>query len=113
MTSPLFTAVLEELPVLINDNDLHISQLVLTLLCTVMAVSPQSISEVRSHILPRTLDLVVSSLLQGSALIACLQFFSKLVKLELAGLNFEAIFNVSGALQIECPIHSLVLKIDS
>lgn len=95
MTPPLFTSVLEELPVLINDNDLHISQLVLTLLCTVMEVSPGSISEVRSHILPKTLDLVVSSLLQGSALTACLLFFSKLVKLGLPGLEFAAIFEVS------------------
>ena len=46
MSAPLYRSVMEELPQLINDNDLHISQLVLTLLCTVMDVSPNSIVEV-------------------------------------------------------------------
>ena len=46
MSAPLYRSVLEELPQLISDNDLHISQLVLTLLCTVMDVSPNSIVEV-------------------------------------------------------------------
>ena len=46
MTGPLYKAVMEEIPILISDNDLHISQLVLTLLCTVMNVSPESIIEV-------------------------------------------------------------------
>ncbi len=86
---------MEELPVLINDNDLHISQLVLTLLCTVMDVSPKSISEVKGHILPNTLNLVLSSLLQGSALAACLMFFTKLVRLGQPGLDFPNVFKVS------------------
>ena len=94
MAPPLINAVLDELPGLINDSDLHISQLVLTLLCTMMDVRPEAIAGVRIHILPKVLDLVVSSLLQGSALTACLQFFSRLVKLELAGMDFGAIFEV-------------------
>ncbi len=100
MTTPLITTVLDELPGLISDSDLHISQLVLTLLCTVMAVSPAAIVGVRSHILPRTLDLVVSSLLQGSALMACLQFFSRLVRLEVPGMEFGAIFEVGKVLLV-------------
>ncbi len=98
MTTPIITTVLDELPGLISDSDLHISQLVLTLLCTVMTVSPAAIVGVRSHILPRTLDLVVSSLLQGSALMACLQFFSRLVRLEVPGMEFGAIFEVGKVL---------------
>ncbi len=94
MTTPLIASVLDELSGLINDSDLHISQLVLTLLCTIMTVSPASIAGIHSQILPRILDLVVSSLLQGSALVACLQFFSQLVKLEVPGMEFGAIFEV-------------------
>ena len=47
MTFDLYKAVMDELPVLISENDLHISQLVLTLLCTIMDISPASIAEVR------------------------------------------------------------------
>ena len=149
MNEVLYRIVMDELPVLISDSDLHISQLVLTLLGTVMDISPNSIRQVlcahvhecmctcmcihvcacmctceylgvcirtctcmcifccshsspspltlhqiRDYILPNTLTLVLSSLLQGSALNACLQFFSKLVKLQLPGLGFRDIFKV-------------------
>ena len=46
MNEALYKAVMDELPVLISDSDLHISQLVLTLLGTVMDISPTSIKEV-------------------------------------------------------------------
>ena len=95
VTAALYKAVLDELPMLISDNDLHISQLVLTLLCTIMDVNPECIPAVQDHILPNTLKLVLSSLLQGSAMSACLLFFKKLVQLHLPGLNFRAIFSVS------------------
>lgn len=94
VTGALYVAVLDELPVLINDSDLHISQLVLTLLCTVMDVNPKCMGEVRGHILPNTLGLVLSSLLQGSAMTACLLFFTKLVRLGLPGLDFHSILKV-------------------
>lgn len=94
VTTALYKAVLDELPVLICDNDLHISQLVLTLLCTIMDVNPDCIPAVQEHILPNTLRLVLSSLLQGSAMSACLLFFTKLVRLHLPGLDFHAIFKV-------------------
>lgn len=94
MTAALYKAVLDELPILICDNDLHISQLVLTLLCTIMDVNPECIPAVHEHILPNTLRLVLSSLLQGSAMSACLLFFTKLVQLHLPGLDFHSIFKV-------------------
>ena len=95
LTTDLYKTALAELPALISDNDLHISQLVLTLLCTVMEVNPGSIVTVKEHILPNTLSLVLSSLLQGSAMVACLNFFRKLVQLGLPGLDFSNIFRVS------------------
>lgn len=94
VTAALYKAVLEELPMLICDNDLHISQLVFTLLCTIMDVNPECIPAVQEHILPNALKLVLSSLLQGSAMCACLLFFKKLVQLHLPGLNFHSIFTV-------------------
>ena len=42
MSAPLYRSVIEELPQLINDNDLHISQLVLTLLCTCLLYTSPS-----------------------------------------------------------------------
>lgn len=44
--SAQYKAVLDELPPLISDMDLHISQLVLILLCTIMDISPKSITQV-------------------------------------------------------------------
>ena len=41
-----YKAVLDELPPLISDMDLHISQLVLLLLCTIVDISPKSITQV-------------------------------------------------------------------
>ena len=103
LTTELYQTALEELPALISDNDLHISQLVLTLLCTVMEVSPSSVVTIKEHILPNTLSLVLSSLLQGSAMIACLNFFRKLVQLGLPGLDFGNIFRVSRVSLNLCP----------
>jgi len=80
--------------VLISDSDLHISQLVLTLLCTVMEVNPDCVGDMKEQILPSTLNLVLSSLLQGSAMSACLLFFTRLVQLGLPGLDFPSILKV-------------------
>ena len=57
MTFDLYKAVMDELPVLISENDLHISQLVLTLLCTIMDISPASIAEVRVQLLTGSQEL--------------------------------------------------------
>ena len=46
MNEGLYKAVMDELVVLLSDSDLHISQLVLTLLGTIMDISPASIKEV-------------------------------------------------------------------
>ena len=46
MNEVLYKTVMDELAVLISDSDLHISQLVLTLLGTIMEISPASIKEV-------------------------------------------------------------------
>lgn len=59
-----------------------------------MEVSPGSVVTIKEHILPNTLSLVLSSLLQGSAMVACLNFFRKLVQLGLPGLDFGNIFRV-------------------
>ena len=65
MEGELIGIVLQELPPLISDNDLHISQQVLTLLCTVMEVNPSSMSAV-SCPLPPLFSLSLFSLLPFS-----------------------------------------------
>ena len=87
-----YKAVLDELPPLISDMDLHISQLVLLLLCTIVDISPKSITQ--ANVLPNIFTLLLSSLLQGNALTAALQFLSKLVTLKLPGLDFDNIYKM-------------------
>lgn len=54
-----------ELPPLLNESDLHIAQLTLTLLTSVAQVLPSALCKIGDHILPEILVLVRSPLLQG------------------------------------------------
>jgi cullin-associated NEDD8-dissociated protein 1 len=94
ISNELIINVLEELPPLISDNDLHIAQNVLALLCTVMNVNPSIMEVIKVSILPNIMVLLLSSLLQGNALNAVANFFSKLVKLDQPGLKFDNIFQM-------------------
>lgn len=89
----MVATVMQELPALINETDLHISQLTLNLLTSISKVHPQSLSLVSSAILPEILVLVRSPLLQGGALNAMLEFFQALVALNLPGLGFRELLN--------------------
>ncbi|KAH9373876.1 hypothetical protein HPB48_016148 [Haemaphysalis longicornis] len=89
----MVATVMQELPALINETDLHISQLTLNLLTSISKVHPQSLSLVSSAILPEILVLVRSPLLQGGALNAMLEFFQALVSLNLPGLGFRELLN--------------------
>ncbi|CAG5130228.1 unnamed protein product [Candidula unifasciata] len=81
--------VMKEMPPLINENDLHISQLTLSLLTTISRGHKHSISNIHSDILPQILVLVQSPLLQGGALNAVLEFFRALIALNLPKLGFR------------------------
>ena len=64
----MFSDIIKELPPLINESDLHLSQLTLHLLTTVSRVNKASMSMVDEAILQQLFTLIRSPLLQGSTL---------------------------------------------
>jgi len=64
---------------LINESDLHIAQLTLSLLTTIIKIQPFAMSYSSSIIMPEIMTLTKSPLLQGAALNAILLFFQSLV----------------------------------
>jgi len=87
----LFKLVLVELSPLISDSDLHLSHLALSLAASILQVNPSAASNIADQILPKTMDLLQSSLLQGLALESLLSLLSELVKVNAKGLGFDAL----------------------
>ncbi|XP_026279732.1 cullin-associated NEDD8-dissociated protein 1 isoform X2 [Frankliniella occidentalis] len=85
----LLNAVIVELPPLLSEADLHIAQLTLLLLTSIARLQPQALSFVANAILPETLNLAKSPLLQGAALSSMLEFFQALVAANLPGLGYR------------------------
>ncbi|XP_063993301.1 cullin-associated NEDD8-dissociated protein 1 [Diachasmimorpha longicaudata] len=85
----LLDKVTAELPALLNESDLHIAQLTLTLLTTIAKVHPAALTRISETILPEILVLVKSPLLQGAALYAMLEFFQALVQAGIPGLGYR------------------------
>ncbi|XP_057502878.1 cullin-associated NEDD8-dissociated protein 1-like [Actinidia eriantha] len=80
--SAAYEVIISELSTLISDSDLHMTALALELCCTLMADrrSIQNVGlTVRNKVLPQSLTLIRSSLLQGQALSALQSFFATLV----------------------------------
>ena len=67
VTAEMMSAVIQEIPLLIDESDLHIAQLTLRLL-TLMLKHPSSkgIKPLIVSILPRVYSIVKSPLLQGT-----------------------------------------------
>ncbi|XP_001948086.1 cullin-associated NEDD8-dissociated protein 1 [Acyrthosiphon pisum] len=78
-SADLLKKILIELPQLINESDLHIAQLTLSLLTTIIKIQPFAMSYSSSIIMPEIMTLTKSPLLQGAALNAILLFFQSLV----------------------------------
>ncbi|NXL85292.1 CAND1 protein, partial [Alectura lathami] len=72
-------SVLAELPALITENDMHVSQVAIAFLTTLAGVCPSCISKISGSILPEIFQLVHSPLLQGGALSAITDFFQALL----------------------------------
>ncbi|KAH0549044.1 cullin-associated NEDD8-dissociated protein 1 [Cotesia glomerata] len=85
----LLDKVTTELTALLNESDLHIAQLTLTLLTTIAKLHPGALTRVSDSILPEILVLVKSPLLQGAALSAMLEFFQALVQAEIPGIGYQ------------------------
>jgi len=91
LTSASISGVLAETPALINESDLHVSQLTLVLLTSLIRTHSemQDVEIIPKKILPEALVLVRSPLLQGSALQAVIDFFRALVTSSFPGLQYQ------------------------
>ena len=78
---------------LISEDDLYVSQLALQMLTTVVQTHKAFHQIVPQHVLPKTLKLMHSPLLQGSALQATLQFLYTIVRSSFPGLDHKALLN--------------------
>lgn len=90
----LLDKVTAELPPLLNEADLHIAQLTLTLLTSVAKLHPIALTRVSDNILPEILGLVKSPLLQGAALNSMLEFFQALVQARIPGLGYRELLSM-------------------
>ncbi|XP_033121634.1 cullin-associated NEDD8-dissociated protein 1-like isoform X2 [Anneissia japonica] len=107
VTEVMINGVLMEMPPLISETDLHISQLSLTLLTSLAQILPRSMLKIKAEILPQVLSLIRSPLLQGGALDAMLEFFKTLVCTSTAGMMYadllryltEPVYNPTEATQ--------------
>ncbi|XP_029630126.1 cullin-associated NEDD8-dissociated protein 2 isoform X3 [Salmo trutta] len=86
---PMIEAVLNELPALIEENDMHISQVAVMLLTCIAKVCPSSLSKIGNTVLPGVFHLVHSPLLQGGALSAILEFFKALVVTKAGNMGYN------------------------
>lgn len=64
----LLQPIINEVPPLIDESDLHIAQWSLTILRSVAVYHPQALQDIKNTILPQVLTLVKSPLLQGKFL---------------------------------------------
>lgn len=85
------SVILVDIPSLINENDLYISQLALTMLTTIIKTHKAFHQIVPQQVIPETLKLLRSPLLQGAALQATLHFFSTIVQSSFPGLDHKAL----------------------
>ncbi|KAM9443780.1 cullin-associated NEDD8-dissociated protein 2 [Clarias gariepinus] len=75
----LTESVLNELPPLIQESDMHVSQMAIMLATCIAKVCPSSLAKIGGTILPEVFHLVHSPLLQGGALASIVEFFQVLV----------------------------------
>ncbi|RMX39058.1 hypothetical protein pdam_00017612, partial [Pocillopora damicornis] len=86
------SGVLTEVPPLISESDLHISQLSLTLLTSVAKIHKDSMAQACTSTLPAIMVLIRSPLLQGGALNATLTLLTELVTSGIKGMGFKDLF---------------------
>ncbi|XP_076457085.1 cullin-associated NEDD8-dissociated protein 1-like [Babylonia areolata] len=89
LTTNMINDMMKEMPPLISENDLHVSQLTLNLLTSLCDISKANMASISSEILPQCFLLVQSPLLQGGALQALLEFLQSIVRLGLPKLGFR------------------------
>ncbi|XP_041671134.1 cullin-associated NEDD8-dissociated protein 2 isoform X2 [Cheilinus undulatus] len=81
--------VLSELPALVDENDMHVSQVSISLLTCLAKACPSSLTKISSTVLSGVFRLVHSPLLQGGALAAILDFLQALVLSKTSNMGFS------------------------
>ncbi|XP_054071793.1 cullin-associated NEDD8-dissociated protein 1-like isoform X1 [Rissa tridactyla] len=97
----MIESVLTELPALITENDMHVSQVAIVFLTTLAKVYPSCISKISGSVLAEIFQLVHSPLLQGGALNAIIDFFQALVLTKTATMGYSELMK-----QLTAPIYS-------
>ncbi|KAL7408300.1 hypothetical protein ABVT39_021203 [Epinephelus coioides] len=93
--------VLSELPALVDESDMHVSQVSVTLLTCMAKACPSSLAKISSSVLPGIFRLVHSPLLQGGALTAILDFLHALVLSKTSNLGYSQLLK-----SLTDPFHS-------
>ncbi|MED6238937.1 Cullin-associated NEDD8-dissociated protein 1, partial [Ataeniobius toweri] len=81
--------VLSEIPPLVDESDMHVSQVSITLLTCMAKACPSSLAKISSSVLPGVFKLIHSPLLQGGALLAILDFLQALVTSKATNLGYS------------------------
>ncbi|NXS43385.1 CAND1 protein, partial [Balaeniceps rex] len=97
----MIESVLTELPALITENDMHVSQVAIMFLTTLAKVYPSCISKISGSVLAEIFQLVHSPLLQGGVLNAIIDFFQALVLTKTATMSYSELMK-----QLTAPIYS-------
>ncbi|KFP29377.1 Cullin-associated NEDD8-dissociated protein 1 [Colius striatus] len=96
----MIESVLAELPALITENDMHVSQVAIVFLTTLTKVYPSCISKISGSVLAEILQLVHSPLLQGGVLNAITDFFQALVLTQTAAVGYSELVQ-----QLTAPVY--------
>ncbi|NXW13367.1 CAND1 protein, partial [Circaetus pectoralis] len=97
----MIESVLTEVPALITENDMHVSQVATMFLTTLAKVYPSCISKISGSVLAEIFQLVHSPLLQGGVLNAIIDFFQALVLTKTATMGYSELMK-----QLTVPIYS-------
>nr|XP_054606266.1 cullin-associated NEDD8-dissociated protein 1 isoform X2 [Nothobranchius furzeri] len=81
--------VLNEISPLVDESDMHVSQVSITLLTCMAKACPSSLAKICSSVLPGVFRLIHSPLLEGGALAAILDFLQALVLSKATNLSFS------------------------
>ncbi|KAM3621297.1 uncharacterized protein V6R79_009075 [Siganus canaliculatus] len=99
--------VLSELPALVDEGDMHVSQVSVTLLTCLSKACPSSLAKISSSVLSGVFRLVHSPLLQGGALAAILDFLRALVLSKTSNLGYSQLLK-----SLTEPFHSSQSSVD-
>nr|XP_046241014.1 cullin-associated NEDD8-dissociated protein 2 isoform X2 [Scatophagus argus] len=99
---------LSELPALVDESDMHVSQVSVTLLTCMAKACPSSLAKISSSVLPGVFALVHSPLLQAAVLAAILDFLQALVLSKTSNLGYSQLLK-----SLTEPFHRSPSSVDS